>query len=94
MHQSRKLTPANIEKVVEGYTRRGDMDYFAKVVPNTDIAEQGYNLSVSSYVEQEDTREAINITELNAEIERIVSRGDVLRREIAAIIAEIEGGAE
>ena len=68
--------------------------HFAKIVPNADIAEQGYNLSVSSYVEQEDTREVINITELNAEIGRIVSRSDVLRREISAIIAEIEGGTE
>jgi len=51
-------------------------------------------LSVSSYVEQEDTREVINITELNTEIERIVSRSDVLRREIDAIVAEIEGGVE
>jgi len=89
-----KLTPANIEKIVEAYTNRDDIEYFTKVVPNADIAEQGYNLSVSSYVEQEDTREVINVAELNAEIERIVSRGDVLRREISAIIAEIEGGAE
>ena len=68
-----------------------DVKHFAKVVPNDDIAEQGYNLSVSTYVEQEDTREKVDITELNAEIERIVARSDVLRSEIAVIIAEIEG---
>jgi len=44
-------------------------------------------------VEQEDKREAVDIAELNAEIERIVARGDVLRRDIAAIIAEIEGAS-
>jgi type I restriction enzyme M protein len=60
-------------------------------VPNGEIAEQGYNLSVSTHVEQEDTREVINITELNAEIERIVKRSDVLKREIDAFVAEIEG---
>jgi type I restriction enzyme M protein len=86
-----KLTQENIEKIVAAYTSREDVEHFAKKVPNADIAEQGYNLSVSSYVEQEDTRENINITELNAEIERIVTRGDVLRHEIAAIVAEIEG---
>jgi len=48
----------------------------------------------STYVEQEDTREVVDITALNAEIERIVAREDVLRREIASIVAEIEGGAE
>ena len=89
-----KLTQDNIEKIVAAYASREDAEYFAKVVPNGEIAEQGYNLSVSTHVEQEDTREIINITELNAEIDRIVSRSDVLRREIAAIITEIEGGAD
>jgi type I restriction enzyme M protein len=89
-----KLTSENIKKIVEAYTSHVDTEHFAKVVPNADIAEQGYNLSVSSYVEQEDTREVIDITELNAEIKRIVARSDVLRREIDAVIAAIEGGAE
>jgi type I restriction enzyme M protein len=61
-------------------------------VLNSDIAKQDYNLSVSTYVEQEDKREVVNIKELNAEIERIVAREDVLRREIATIVREIEGG--
>lgn len=50
-----------------------------------------YNLSVSTYVEQEDTREVIDIVKLNAEIEEIVAREQILREEIAKIIAEIEG---
>jgi len=86
-----KLTAANISKIVVAYTSRETIEHFTRLVPNSDIAEQNYNLSVSSYVEQEDTREIVDITELNAEIERIVTRGDILRREIAAIIAEIEG---
>lgn len=63
------------------------------IVPNADIAAQDYNISVSTYVEQEDKREVVDITVLNAEIECIVAREDVLRREIAAIIAEMEGDA-
>ena len=89
-----KLTDTNIKKIIDAYTSREDVEHFAKLVPNSEIEDQNYNLSVSSYVEQEDTREAINITELNAEIERIVTRGDALRREISAIVAEIEGGSE
>ena len=58
---------------------------------NDEIAENDYNLSVSTYVEAEDTREKIDIRKLNAEIEEIVAREDVLRKEIAKIIAEIEG---
>ena len=87
-----KLMQENIIKIVAAYTDRSDIEYFARLVPNSEIAEQNYNLSVSTYVEQEDTRAVINIVELNAEIERIVARSDVLRNEIAAIVAEIEGG--
>jgi len=86
-----KLTTENIGRIIAAYAKRETEQYFAKLVPNAKIAEQDYNLSVSTYVEQEDTREVVNITELNAEIERIVVREDVLRREISAIIAEIEG---
>jgi type I restriction enzyme M protein len=88
---SNKLTQANIDKIVRIYTDRADVDYTARLVPNADIAGQGYNLSVSTYVEQEDKREAVDIRQLNAEIDRIVAREDVLRAEINAIIAEIEG---
>ena len=88
---SNKLTEDNIKAILDVYKNREDMDYVARLVPNDKIAEQEYNLSVSSYVEQEDTREVIDIRKLNAEIERIVAREEVLRREINAIIAEIEG---
>gem|GEM_PF-2199346 len=86
-----KLTPQNIEKIVGTYIDKEDIPHFAKLVSSGDIAEQDYNLSVGTYVEQKDTREAVDIGELNAEIERIVTREDILRREINAIIAEIEG---
>ena len=89
-----KLTQENIEKIVTAYTSHETVKHFASLVPNDEIAEQDYNLSVSTYVEQEDTREVVNITELNTEIERIVARADVLRSEIATIIAEIEGAAK
>ena len=86
-----KMTPEHIEKIVAAYTNRETVEHFTRLVPNSEISEQNYSLSISSYVEQKDTREAINIAELNAEIERIVTREDILRREINAIIAEIEG---
>lgn len=86
-----KLTEDNIAKIVASFVDREDKDYFCRLVPNDEIAAQDYNLSVSTYVEQEDTREVINITELNAEIKRIVAREQLLRDEIDKIIAEIEG---
>ena len=80
----------DIQTILDAYTQRADREYFAKLVPNGDIGEQDYNLSVSTYVEQEDTREVIDITALNAEIEKIVAREQVLRAEIDKIIGEIE----
>lgn len=87
---SNKLTAENINKIIAAYEARADAQHFARLVDNSEIAAQDYNLSVSIYVEQEDTREAIDIVKLNAEINEIVARANVLRAEIAAIIAEIE----
>ena len=85
-----KLTEENIDNILKYFTDRADIDYVSKLVPNSEIAEQEYNLSVSTYVEQEDTREVIDIVELNKEIARIVERENVLRIEIDKIISEIE----
>ena len=60
------------------------------LVSYNEIKDNDYNLSVSAYVETADTREAIDITALNTQIEEIVAREDVLRKEISKIIAEIE----
>ncbi len=88
-----KLTEANIRKILEAFSERTDKDHFARLVPNDEIAEEDYNLSVSTYVEQKDTREIIDIVKLNAEIKEIVAREQVLREEIDKIIAEIEAEA-
>jgi type I restriction enzyme M protein len=88
---SNKLTDANISAILTAYTERADVPYFARLVPNDEIAERSYNLSVSTYVEKEDKREVVDIKALNAELEHIVSRSNDLREAIDTIIAEIEG---
>lgn len=85
-----KLTEENIRHIVDEFVSRADVDHFARCVPYEEIAQNEYNLSVSTYVQPEDTREVIDIVKLNAEIERIVAREQVLRDEIAKIIGEIE----
>ncbi|MFU0783638.1 MAG: site-specific DNA-methyltransferase (adenine-specific) [Thermoanaerobacterium thermosaccharolyticum] len=87
-----KLTEENIDKILNAYIERKDIPHFAKLVPNKEIEKNDYNLSVSTYVEQEDTREKIDIVALNAEIEKIVERQQKLREKIDKIIAEIEVG--
>ncbi|GAA4064945.1 type I restriction-modification system subunit M [Microbacterium laevaniformans] len=84
-----KLTPDDQQSILLAYEKREDEDHFVKLVPNGDIASNGYNIAVSSYVEQEDTREAIDIDLLERDIERIVSRQAVLRTEIDAIVADL-----
>ena len=87
-----KLTDDNISKIVDAFTKREDAEHFCRLVPYEEVKEQNYNLSVSTYVEQKDTREKVDIVKLNAEIREIVAREQVLRDEIDKIIAEIEGG--
>ncbi|MDU4922667.1 type I restriction-modification system subunit M [Dermabacter sp.] len=86
-----KLTEANQQHILDTFTARESVDYVAKLVPNEDVAANDYNIAVSSYVEQEDTREVIDIAELNAEITRIVARQQELRASIDAIVADLEG---
>jgi type I restriction enzyme M protein len=85
-----KLTQDNMDRIIEAFRTREDIEHFSRLVPNSEIERQDYNLSVSAYVEQKDTREVIDIAKLNAEIEEIVAREQDLRDEIARIIAEIE----
>ena len=86
-----KLTPENIQHIVDFFAERKDVDYTCKLVANNVVAENDYNLSVATYVEQEDTREKVDIVKLNEEIAEIVARENVLRAEIDKIIAEIGG---
>lgn len=87
---SNKLTEENIQHILDIFTDRKDVQYLSKLVANDEIAKSEYNLSVSTYVEQEDTREKVDIVKLNAELAEIVSRENVLRAEIDKIIKEIE----
>ncbi|MDD6154989.1 MAG: type I restriction-modification system subunit M [Eubacteriales bacterium] len=85
-----KLTDENIQKIMDAFTGRKEIEYFCRPASYDEVKEQEYNLSVSTYVEQEDTREKIDIVKLNAEIQDIVAREQTLRDEIDKIIAEIE----
>ena len=86
-----KLSEENRQTILTAFTARQDKAYFAKLVDNQTIAENEYNIAVSSYVVAEDTREQVNITRLNAEIEKIVARQTELRTAIDAIVADLEG---
>lgn len=85
-----KLTPDNIARLTAYYTDRKEVPHRVCLVPRAAIEAEEYNLSVSTYVEQEDTREQIDIRQLNADIAAIVAREAELRRAIDDIIRDIE----
>lgn len=85
------LTDEHTQQIMAVFDSKANVDHFAQSVPFEQVAANDYNLSVSSYVEAEDTREVINISELNAELKTTVTRITQLRTEIDAIVLEIEG---
>lgn len=86
-----KLTATNRQKILDAFGTREESPHFARLVPNSEIAANGYNISVSSYVEQQNTTEVVDIRKLNARIKEIVTRQAELRAQIDAIVADLEG---
>ena len=86
------LSEDNIKKIIEIFGSRKEQNHFSKVVSYESVVEENYNLSVSTYIEPEDTREQIDIVKLNKEIKEIVKREQLLREEIDKIIVDIEDG--
>jgi len=86
-----KLSETNRAKILDAFSTRSDIEYFTKLVDHKSIAENDYNIAVSSYVTAEDTREVVDITELNQKIVKIVARQNELRTAIDEIVADIEG---
>ena len=80
------LTPENQDAIVNAYAERKEVQYFTRLVSCQDVAANDHNLSVSSYVEQEDTREAININDVNAKLKTLCAEGSRLRNEINQLI--------
>lgn len=85
-----KLLPEHIDNIVDAYTKRENIDYLCRLVDYDEVKKENYNLSVDTYVEQEDTSEKVDIVELNTRIKQIVAREQDFRNKIDSIIAEID----
>ena len=85
------LLPEHTDRILDIFGKKEEVQYVATLVDNAQIAENDYNLSVSSYVEAEDKREIIDINKLNTEVAETVKRIDTLRADIDEIIKELEG---
>jgi len=84
-----KLTELNRKTILDAFEARQNLEYFAALVPNGDLATNDYNLSVSAYVQKEDTREVVDIDQLERHIATIVERQTALRSEIDTIICDL-----
>lgn len=84
-----KLTPNNIERIVAVYAAREEIPHFSFCASLEEIVDNDYNLSVATYVEPEDTREEIDIDEINHRIEELTQKEDKLRNVVASIISEL-----
>ncbi len=84
------LTDEHIEKIMQIFDKKEDVEHIAVSIDNAKIAENDYNLSVSSYVVSKDNREKINIAELNNEVSKTVEKINTLRADIDNIIKEIQ----
>ena len=78
--------PENLDKVVNAFVERTEQQHFTKLASNADVLENESNLSVSSYVEQEDKREKIDIEEVEESLNNIVDEGMILRAKINEIV--------
>ena len=85
-----KLTQDNISEIVKAYTERKDIEHFSRDIPNDELSENDYNLTITNYIKPEKTKVEINIRKLNSDIEDIVKKEAALRKEITNIIQEIE----
>ncbi len=85
------LLDEHIEQIIAAFDSKTNVDHFARSVSHADIVANDYNLSVSSYVQAKDTREVVDIAQLNAQLKTTVAKIDQLRQDIDAIVAEIEG---
>ena len=80
----------HIAEIMKMFDSKESVPHVAETVSYDTIVEKDYNLSVSAYVEPKDTREVVNIKELNAKLVTTVAKIDQLRADIDAIVAEIE----
>jgi len=86
-----KLSEKNKERLLQAYVDRKDEEHFARLTPYNEVADNHYNLAVSSYVAPKDTTEEIDIQELNAQIREIVTKQEELRKAIDEIVNDLEG---
>ena len=84
------MSDEHVARILALFASKENEPHIAETVDQQKVIDADYNLSVSAYVEPKDTREVVNITQLNAELKTTVEKIHKLRSDIDAIVAEIE----
>ena len=63
-----KLSPENIDRIVETYKKREDVEKFAHVASFEEIQENDFNLNIPRYVDTFEEQEEVDIVELGKEL--------------------------
>jgi len=85
------LEDAHIEQIMRAFDSKENVDHFSLSVPLEKVAANDYNLSVNNYVVARDSREVVDIAQLNVDLQATIARITQVRTEIDALVAEIEG---
>lgn len=85
-----KLSDSNINYILSLVKDRVAVENKAVLIPNEEIADTDYNISVNSYLKVAGEEVTIDIVELNKNIQEIVAKQDQVRKELDAIIGELE----
>lgn len=65
------LEQKHIDKIVETYEKRVDVDKFAHVAEMSEIVENGYNLNIPRYIDTFEEEEPVDLKAVRAEIKRL-----------------------
>lgn len=84
------LDDEHIEKILQIFKNKEEIKHFSRCVSVDEIKNNDFNLSVSSYIEAKDLKEAIDINKLNEELEQIVKKEEILRSSINEIITNLK----
>ena len=83
------LTDANIEKIIETFKNREEIEKYSHLAPLSEIAENDYNLNIPRYVDTFEEEESIDINAVSEELKALESELNATNATIAAFCDEL-----
>ena len=84
-----ELTDENIQKIVETYENRVDVERYAHVATIEEIIENGWNLNIPRYVDTSEEEEEIDIAAVKTELADITAKKQAAIDKVNSIMKEL-----